>query len=366
MAQRYFATIQPGLEEALLEEVRAIGGKRASVLHGGVEFDATNGVFYKAALSLRCTNRLWLRVDEFRARDAPELYNKTVRIDWARLIDARLPVEVKAASHSSHLFHTGKIADTVLAGIHESIGRTQRPNTKSRTPVTVLARLADDRCELSLDASGELHYRRGWKTSAVAAPMRESVASSILRLSGWSPGDRLIDPFCGSGTILIEAAQRTARIPAGKERDFAFQQWANYRPELWRKVMAEAAKEQCEAPEAAPTCFGFDLNSDAVEAARHNAGLAGVSAWCEFEEQDVETWTPPGGDPGFIVTNPPWGVRLDDETLSALDQFVDAVTSRFDGWRAAWVAPEAWFTPRARVETKFELGGVPVRLWTTR
>lgn len=355
VAQRYFATINPGLEDALLAEVRELGGKRATALTGGVEFDATNAVFYRAVNELRCTNRLWLRVDEFRARDAPELFNKTKRIEWSRLIDPTTPIEIRAVSHRSGLNHTDRISKAVSDGIDEALGR--KP-VAGNQPIDVLARLVENRCELSLDASGDLLYQRGYKTEAVAAPLRESIASAVLRLIGWTPDDALLDPFCGSGTIVIEAAQQAAGIPAGRARNFAMEKWANFRPDLWAEVRAYE-------PRLPSTKYrGTDVDPAAVDAARHNATRGHVEDWCKFDVTDVADLEPPDGPPGWIVTNPPWNLRLADPTHSGLNRLLDTFAARFAGWKLAVIAPRRWTPKGSKERTSFDLGGVPVSLRT--
>lgn len=356
VAQRYFATINPGLEAALLAEVRELGAKRATELDGGVEFDATNAVFYEVALRMRCANRLWMRIDEFRARDAPELFNKTKRYDWSRVIPPNVPVDVRAVSRASHLIHTDRIARAVTDGINDSLGRT---SPTSGAPLTVLARLVDNRCELSLDASGDLHYRRGYKTDAVAAPLRESVAAAILRTIEWAPGQSLVDPFCGSGTLVIEAAQQSLGIAAGGGRAFDFTRWANFRADLWEQV-SETIRS---TPAEQLSIFGSDIDPKAIEASRHNAARAQVADSCAFAVGDAAQLEPPPVSPGWIVTNPPWNLRLADPGHDALTAFVARFHEQFEGWRLALVAPRRWSSHGARPLAKFDLGGIPVTLW---
>lgn len=356
MAQTYFATIEPGLEPALLAEIREIGGKRATELKGGVEFDATNTVFYRTAMRLRCANRLWLRLDEFRARDAPELYRKTARLEWSRLLPCNARVEVRASARESRLIHTGKIAESVEKAIANAIGEP----AKKGPGFTVLARLVDDRCQLSLDASGELLYRRGWKEEVGEAPLRESVAACLLRLAGWTPGEGLYDPMCGSGTFVIEAAQQTAGIAAGGFRDHAFHRWTNFRPELWDEVRAE---EQTRQP--AISHFGTDISPQAVERARENASRASVADWCDFRAAAVADAVPPTEDPGLVITNPPWNRRIADPEHLAIRDLLDAV-DRFAGWRFAFLAPRSFTPPKSyRRVTSFDLGGVPLRFFSS-
>lgn len=356
MAQRYFATIEPGLEEALLAEVRALGGKRAKALRGGVEFDATHPVFYSAAAQLRCANRLWLRVDEFRARDAPELFNKTRRIEWQRLLPPNAALEVRAAAAASKLIHTGMIAGTVANAVAEAIGH---PRVGGRKFI-LLARLQDDRCELSLDASGELLYRRGWKEDVGEAPLRESVAACLLRLSGWEPGQPVFDPMCGSGTFVIEAAQQSAGIAAGASREHAFHDWANFRPDLWREVIETSIS--AEPPPAVH--FGADASVEAVERARHNAERAGVAAICDFRQAVVADAAPPVDGPGLLITNPPWNRRVADPEMGALGDFLRVARERFPTWRKLVVVPKNVSTPTGFKRLgSVELGGIPLRIF---
>ena len=360
MAQKYFATIEPGLEEVLLAEVRALGGKRATQLRGGVEFDATHAVFYRAAAQLRCANRLWLRVDEFRARDAPELFNKTRRIEWSRLLPPNAALDVRAAAATSKLIHTGMIAGTVANAVAEAIGH---PRKGGRT-FTLLARLQDDRCELSLDASGDLLYRRGWKEDVGEAPLRESVAACLLRLAGWQPGQPIFDPMCGSGTFVIEAAQQTAGIAAGASREHAFHDWANFRPELWREVTEEKPSA---ASAASVVHFGADASVEAVERARHNAERAGVAQICEFKQAVVADASPPADAPGLLITNPPWNRRVADPEMGALGDFLTVARERFPAWRKLVIVPKPVSTPAGfKRLASLELGGIPLRIFSDR
>ncbi len=356
MAQTYFATIEPGLEEALLGEVRDLGGKRAKAIRGGVEFDATNTVFYRAALRLRCANRLWLRVDEFRARDKEELYRKTKRFEWDRLLPPGAQVRVVATSRRSRLNHTGLIEETVQAALPDAA-----ESGKTATQLTVMARLDDDRCELSLDATGEILFRRGWKRDVGHAPLRETVAASILRLADWTPDLPVVDPLCGSGTFVIEAAQRSAGIAASANRDLDFHQWANFRSELWEEVAAEP-NETHDARHR-----GADADSDVVSGARANAARAGVDDRTTFEVAEVANLPAPSAPRGLLVANPPWNLRIADESLSAAGQFVEVAERDWASWTAALVVPRTRPIPDGwDLAAGFDLGGVPVRVAVRR
>lgn len=357
MSQTYYATINPGLEDALLEEIRELGGRRAKKLRGGVEFEASNTSLYDIILRVRCANRIVLRVDEFRARDFPELYNKTERIDWARLL-GDVPVEVRASASESRLIHTGRIEETVSEAIVASRG-----SGGSGPRLLVLVRMHDDRCQLSLDASGDLLYMRGWRRDSVAAPLRESIAASLLRLSSWTPGQPIVDPCCGSGTFVIEAAQRAKGIAAGAHRTFSIEHWGHLRHDVWDESRSRAkAQEQ----PSRPVHFGFDSSPAAIEAANANARRARVAEVSAFACQSIADMQPPDCEPGWIMANPPYGVRLDSK--SVYNELLQVYVDRFEGWRMGLIAPSdvdlGHPAVRASRDARFSNGGIDVSWWT--
>lgn len=376
MAQTYFASIQPGLEEALLREVRRAGGNRARILHGGVEFDAARKTLYAAHLHLSTPSRIWLRVDEFRARDAPELYNKTRRYGWERLIGGEHAIEVRASSSKSRLYHTGKIKDAVADGIRdrfaddladESAPRVGDVPAKADNRLCVMARIHDDRCQLNLDASGDLLHRRGWRTEIGEAPMRETIAAAMLEMVEWNPEEGLVDPMCGSGTIAIEAALRATGRAPGLARDFAFQRWRNFQPE---RYAAMAEELQAEVTDAIPApIVGRDRAAQVVDIAKRNAGRAGVESLVTFEKADLIDAALPD-QPRWIVTNPPYGDRLSDE--GAVDALLNQWREREEPGHLVFLWPRDRrdavkkragenLTPK----TTFENGGIAVDLWSS-
>lgn len=373
MAQRYFAMCTPGLETALLAEIRSIGGRKASTIHGGVEFEGTNAVFYRANYELRSANRVVLRVDEFRARDVVELYQKTKRYAWERLLGAENAVYVRGAARTSKLIHSGRIAKAVEDGINDHFGEdpalagkgpTIAPDERSADPL-VMARLEDDRCQLSLDGSGELLYRRGWRTKIGAAPIRETIAAAMLRLADFQPGEPVFDPMCGSGTFVIEAAQSAAGMAAGKGRTFALWRWKNHRPELWDEVVAAAAER---VVDPGLNFFGRDIDLEMVQASRANAESAGVDEFCNFGQGSIADMVPPTRTPGLVICNPPYGERL--EGAGIVQTLVERFEAKFAGWRLAMVLPETQQPPfskasklRFEERARFKNGGLPVRLW---
>ncbi len=375
MTQRYFATTAPGFESILAGEIASFGAKKLDELEGGVEFDATNKKFYRACYESRLANRILIRIDEFRSRDFPELYNKTRRYQWERLLGASNSVHVKGVAHNTRLNHTDRIRQSVGAAIREHFSEdlgVAAPEIvdDAEGAQYVLARLVGDRCELSLDASGQLMHRRGWREHSVAAPIRETTASAVLREMEWTGDVPLLDPMCGSGTFPITAARIASKRPPGEYRPFAFHRWDNFRPELWQEVVDEAAARLDEPEE--PIAFGSDISEKAVEAASENSALADVAAATAFAHSDVADIEPPVDTPGLVVCNPPYGRRLEDGERGeeAWRQLLDTFASRFEGWTLAVLLPGE-ITPGHDALTfkkrlRFRNGGILVRLWQAR
>ena len=372
MAQTYFASIQPGLEPALLTEVRRMGGKRARILDGGVEFDAARKTLYAAHLQLTTPTRIWLRVDEFRACDAPELYNKTRRYGWERLLGGEHAIQVRANSSKSRLYHTGKIRDAVVDALRD---RFDQDLDNESTPTFVdsggpdvqciMVRLHDDRCQLNLDASGDMLHRRGWRTEIGEAPLRESIAAAMLETIEWKPEYGLVDPMCGSGTIPGEAACRAVDSPPGLQRSFAFQKWRNFQPERYSEIRGKM-RDDINDTVAAPI-IGRDKDSNVIEVARRNLDRAGVADFVELSVADLSDTALPDGD-YWIVTNPPYGSRLEDG--NALTYLLDAWKGRDGDGELCFLWPRE---RRAEVAdhhdgalqpvTTFKNGGLSVDLW---
>jgi putative N6-adenine-specific DNA methylase len=378
MTQRYFAITAPGFEKQLADEIDAIGGRKIKKPTGGVEFDATNRVFYRANYEVRTSNRIYLRVDEFRSRDFPELYNKTKRYKWDRLLSEDNRVFVKGVARNSRLMHTDRIAETAEHALREHFTEElERPapeivDDNDPDVQYVLVRLNDDRCQLSLDASGAHAFKRGWRKAAVEAPIRESLAAALLIRSGWNPKRPLVDPVCGSGTFLVEGAWMAAKRPPGHMRDFAFHRWKNFRQPLWDDVVDKAQKRTRRLEDV--QFYGFDTNPDAVGAAQQNAELAEIGDCSDIRQADIAELVAPTDTkkPGMVIANPPYGARLDegDGSSAVYKTLIDRFAEHFEDWRLAIVLPSD-ITPsherlKFKEEARFKNGGIPVRFWLAR
>lgn len=371
MAQTYFASIQPGLEDYLLEEIRSLGAKKPRVLPGGVEFQGTRKTLYEAHLSLSTPSRIWLRIDEFRARDAPELYNKTRRIPWERLLYPGAKLLLRSYSAQSSLYHTEKIDAALFDGISDRFAEDLqlRAPHRSDAGLLVMTRISDDRAELSLDASGELLHRRGWRTRVGPAPLRESLAATLLKASPWEFAQGLLDPFCGSGTIPIVAARQRLGLLPGSDRSFAFQKWRNYDESIFT-TLKDFVATNAGLPQNAAPIQGADLDGEVLKLARENAKTAAVVdrlTWIESPVAQLSLKLEiPASEVSHVVTNPPYGARLDrGNCLQELFQLYDLpfLQSLTFLWPRDSRDLVTSFEKSAQIAASFKNGGLPVDLW---
>lgn len=362
-AQQFFAITAPGLEEVCAAELAALEMTGVRVVAGGVEFAGGLRELYAANLQLRTASRVVVRAGTVRARDFAELFGRTARLPWGKFIRPGTRLRVRAVSHRSRLLHTGRIAETVAAAVDRALGRTRMP--EQGVEQLLLARFEEDLCELSVDSSGELLHRRGWRLAPGAAPLRETLAAGLLLLLGWDGASPLVDPMCGSGTLVIEGALLARRLPPGRQRVFAFMSWPGYRPGLWQAIVAEADRGVRPAP---ALILGADQDGAVVGAVRENAERAGVLADLELRHQELAALVPPVG-PGLVLCNPPYGGRLGSgRDLRPLFRHLgESFRRSFAGWQLAFLAPDealarATGLPLVAVAT-LSNGGIPVTLY---
>jgi putative N6-adenine-specific DNA methylase len=331
-----FAVTAPGLESVCARELTALGMAEVVLCKGGVSFQGGLEELYRANLWLRSATRVLVRLGAFGCRDFPDLYRKALRLPWGRFIKPGTRIQVKATSHRSRLQHTGRIAETV----QESAGRVLGGAVASDggPDQLVLVRFEDDQCLISVDSSGELLHRRGYRQKIGAAPMRESLAAGILMLLNWNARAPLVDPMCGSGTFVIEGALMGMRRAPGIERRFAFMQWPRYRPGLWQvlQIQARSAEQPVEM-----SLIGRDRDPAVLEAASCNASKAGVEAVTLFQTAELGTGDIPE-QPGLVLCNPPYGGRLghDGALIKLYRQLGDIYRSDYRGWQGAVLCPD--------------------------
>jgi putative N6-adenine-specific DNA methylase len=321
-----FLVSVPGLEEALATEAKRAGFTGVTVVHGGVEVAGGLKEAARANLVLRCAVRVLWRVAAFRAMHLAQLDKRARKVAWRDWLDPGVPVKVEASCRSSKIYHHKAAAQRIAGAI-----------TAAGIPVTadgavvVKARIEDDLCTVSLDTTGEALHRRGHKSFVGKAPLRETMAAGFLWQMGFDGTQAVVDPMCGSGTIVLEAAEIAAGVVPGRSRSFAFEH-----------LVGGGSEGRC--PSRSPAYlgkdegarfFGFDRDDGAIRGARGNAERAGLTDLCRFERQAVSDLMPPEGvAPGIVLTNPPYGGRIGERKLlyALYGALGRVLAERFSGW----------------------------------
>lgn len=355
-----FAACAPGLEFLLVRELRALGlSPRPEP--GGCTFATDTAGLYRANYFLRTASRVLLRRATFHAGHFGELEKKAATLPWKDWLPAGVPVRVEVASYRSRLWHEGAVAERVFGAIAHRLGAT--PADDRASGQIVLVRLAANECTVSVDSSGDLLHRRGYRLEVTKASMRETLAAALLLWSGWKPGQALLDPFCGSGTIAIEAALLARGIAPGRLRTFAFERWPSFDKDAWRQVLLEADELARQRANNAPI-EGSDRDEGAIAISRSNAERAGVADAIRFEHRPLSA-IEPSAPHGWIVTNPPYGERIRGGDLRNLyDALGRQMRGRFSGWRLALLGANRVLTGHTAL--RFEQGprttngGIPI------
>jgi putative N6-adenine-specific DNA methylase len=364
------ATCDVGLEPLLAAELEALGAADVQPGSRGVAFRGDRNMLWRANLQSRIASRILLPIAEFPARDRDALYRGVRRVDWGAVMTPRETIAVDARSFHSQMEHTGFIAqvvkDAIVDRMREATGR--RPNVERRTPdVPVNVHLAEDHCRVSLDTSGARLHRRGYRIEGGAAPLRETLAAGMLALADWDGDLPLVDPFCGSGTILVEAALKARRFAPGLFRvlpggeGFAFQRWRGHDREAFRRqvhIVRAAVRPTVDVP-----IVGSDTDAAVLDLARRNAERAGVTTDVRLERKPMSEATPPGPR-GVVVTNPPYGERIGEveKLVDLYRELGDTLKRRFPD-HVAWVlvgAPELVKAIGLHADRKIPLWNGPI------
>jgi putative N6-adenine-specific DNA methylase len=362
---RLFLGVTPGLEAPLAAEVEALTGGAPKRLEGGVEVRAPREVLLRLAHDVRQAESLRLRIGRFEARRFDQLEAGARRLPWAAYLPRGSAPVVKATCQRSALYHSDAVAERVSRAIAERLGAPDPASPPAAA--TIHVRMHEDVAELSLDVAVERMHRRGWREHSSAAPLRESLAASLLALADWRPDEPLWDPFCGAGTIPLEAAAQRAGHPA-RSGPFAFEAWPSHDAAAYGSWLAGRASHAAGAPHGAaldaPPIGGSDRSPKAVDAALHNRARSGLGDTVRFEVFDVRDGaTPPWSDDALLVSNLPYGKRITDAVaegcLRALTQ-----RQRSRQGRAVVLSGARWLRPALeagwRPLATFSNRGLPV------
>ena len=343
----FFCPCPRGMEAALAEELGEIAQQSTTMkvhnqVPGGVHASGTLLDSYRMNLHSRIASRVLMRMGHSSYDNENDIYDLVLEQQWEDWFSPDHTIRVDVTAVKSPLrsleFTTLKIKDAICDRFREQFDK--RPSVNTKEPDMRIVGFLDQRnFTVYLDTSGEALFKRGWREETGDAPLRENLAAGMLRVAGWKPGIPLFDPMCGSGTILVEAAQMVQGIPPGARRRFAFEQFADFDRDAWQQMKADIKPNPLPSE---PTIFGSDISGDMVAMTRHNLKVAGILFEVPLKQIEAQEVKPPTEQPGILLTNPPYGERIgvrgdstvapDEMATSFYSALGTTLKQRFAGW----------------------------------
>jgi putative N6-adenine-specific DNA methylase len=358
-----FLVATPGLEQALLQEATSAHFVDAKIVAGGVTIKGGWPDVWRANLELRGTGRVLARLGTFPAVHLSQLDKRARKFPWGQFLRKDVPLRVEATCRKSKIYHGGAAAQRVATAINEDFGAT----IDDAADVVIKVRIEHDFCTISVDTSGDMLHKRGHKEAIAKAPIRETLAAMFLQQCGFVGGEPVVDPMCGSGTFIIEAAEVAAGLKPGRSREFAFEHLAGFDKAAWQAMQQDGG-----ATATSQRFYGSDRDAGAIRAAKANAERAGVSAITAFHQHSISDLKAPEGPPGLVIVNPPYGTRIGDKTpLHALyAKMGQTLLHQFKGWRVGIVTTDVALAKSTRLPFKVKPppvnhGGLKVYLFQT-
>ncbi len=332
----FFAPCPRGLEAVLLGDLESLGAQNVQATDGGVSFSGDWALCYRANLESRIASRILWRVKDTIYRSEQDVFKAVYELQWQRWFDVTQTIRVNTTAIRCPLksieYITLLVKDAVCDRFREHCN--ERPSVDTLTPdVRIHVFIEDEKLMLYLDSSGDALFKRGIRQHTNIAPIRENLAAGILRLSGWQPGTPLIDPMCGSGTFLIEAAQMSLNIQPGIARGFAFEILKNFDATLWNEIREAAIA--AELPAKPLDIWGSDLYGDALKTSWRNLDDAGLAECVQLKQANILEISAPM-ESGIMVANLPYGERMGelDELAELYPKLGDVLKKQFGGWTA--------------------------------
>ena len=338
MEQKYelIAKTFMGLEPVLAKELTQLGADDIQIGRRMVSFTGNKEMLYRANFQLRTAIRILKPIRHFKASSADDVYEEIKRIDWSEYLEPEKTFAVDAVVFSEEFRHSKfvsyKVKDAIVDQLREKTGK--RPNISVANPdIRLNIHIAEDKCTLSLDSSGESLHRRGYRQESVDAPLNEVLAAGMILMSGWQGDTDFIDPMCGSGTLLIEAALIAKNMAPGLFRkEYAFEKWPDFDADLFDEIYNDDSQEH----EFKHHVYGYDIDMKAVNTARLNVKAAGLSNDITIAQQDFKDFTQPPHK-SIIITNPPYGERISTPDLLGTYKMIgERLKHQFKG-NDAWV-----------------------------
>lgn len=353
----------PGLEDLLRAEAIEKGFKKPQTITGGVVIKGDWATAWRANLDIRGASKVLVRIGGFKARNFSQLEHNLHGFPWDEILRASVPVRIDASCKKSRIYHTG----AVIERMENALKNSMRVKISPEAEVVIKARIENDFCTISIDTSGEMLHKRGHKEAVSKAPMRENLAALILRQCGYNGKEPVLDPMCGSGTFVIEAAEIAASLYPGRSRHFAFEHLKTFDEVKWQELRNRTNNKITNLK-----FYGSDQDPGAIRMSTANAERAGVSGMAKFKQLSVNEIMPPDGPSGLVIVNPPYGERIGDtKELGELYQTLgQRLKGKFSGWRVGIVTSSQALAKKTGLKFAYESetihhGGLRVKVYST-
>ncbi len=319
-SKTYIAKTLAGLEELLAEELNGIGAENVKILNRAVEFTGDDQIMFKANLYLRTALRILKPIYSFKTVDSTSLYRGALKLDWSEYLSLNETFVIDAVVNSEFFNHSGyvglRVKDAIVDQFRNKYGK--RPSVDTKRPhLRISVHLSYDDCTILLDTSGEPLFKRGYRLHGNLAPINEVLAAAMVKFSGWKGDTLFMDPMCGSGTIVIEAAMQALDIPAGIYRnEFAFERWKDMDLAPWYEMLSKEEERLENLPALNVKIIGSDISQAAIDIAEKNVEKAGLSKHITLIAKSFEK-TIALSETGTIIINPPYGERLKKDYINS-------------------------------------------------
>ena len=317
----------------LCDEVRAKGFGDPRAVLGGVVIKGTWADVWRANLELRGPSHVLARFGEFYVSHLAQLDKLARKFPWGEIFDKNVPLRVEVTCKKSRIYHAGAAQQRFETALREDFGA----EISADAEIVIKARIENDLCTLSVDTSGEPLHKRGHKEAIGKAPLRENMAALLLLACGYHGQEPVLDPMCGSGTFVLEAAEMALWLNPGRTRNFAFEKLVTFDAMAWNKLKSRSIPNDTRL-----RFYGSDRDQGAIDMAKANATRAGISAHTVFSHLAISDASPPEGPPGLVMVNPPYGTRLGDKhkLLPLYAALGKTMRERFSGWRVGLITTE--------------------------
>ena len=358
-----FIACIPGLERELLAEIKQIGFNQTKLVVGGVSFFGDWRDVWHANFYLRGATKVLVRFASFRATHLAQLDRLSHRLNWENLLQYKKSFRVETVCRKSKIYHSGAATQRISKAISDKIDAKEDPKSN----VVIKTRISSDICTISLDSSGDGLHKRGYKIATGKAPIRETLAALFLQKMKFDGSQVVYDPMCGSGTIVIEAAEIALGLPAGRKRKFTFMELPSFKESEYEKLTKIKIKK------INLKFYGSDRDKGAIENSIKNSKTANVEAFCHFKTNSISEATPPSKEPGIVLVNPPYGKRVGDrKKLFALYKSLgQTLLEKFFDWQIGIITSDPGLAKAtglnfSDISSAVDNGGIKVKLYETK